>query len=36
LMEFGKIEIVPVDLEQAIIARSALRDCGKGSGHGAS
>jgi len=35
LMNLGKIEIVPVDLEQAMIARAALRDYGKGSGHGA-
>jgi ribonuclease VapC len=32
-MKIVDIEIVPVDREQAIIAREALRDFGKGSGH---
>jgi ribonuclease VapC len=32
-MRLVGIEIVPVDREQAIIAREALRDFGRGSGH---
>lgn len=34
-MKLVNIEIIPVDREQAIIAREALRDFGKGSGHSA-
>ncbi|PXX68792.1 ribonuclease VapC [Nocardia tenerifensis] len=33
LMEEGDIELAPVSLEQAAIARAAYRDFGKGSGH---
>ncbi|MEV6555557.1 type II toxin-antitoxin system VapC family toxin [Nocardia sp. NPDC051756] len=33
LMDTAKIELVPVSLEQAAIARAAYRDFGKGSGH---
>ncbi|AFU05147.1 type II toxin-antitoxin system VapC family toxin [Nocardia brasiliensis] len=33
LMERAGIELVPVSLEQAVIARAAYRDFGKGSGH---
>ena len=32
-MELGMIEIVPFDREQAEVARDALRDYGRGSGH---
>ena len=33
LMESSEIEVVPVDLKQANLARMAYRDFGKGSGH---
>ena len=33
LIENAQIEIVPVDLKQANVARTAYRDFGKGSGH---
>ncbi|CAM4088208.1 type II toxin-antitoxin system VapC family toxin [Nocardia ninae] len=33
LMDRAQIELVPVSLEQAAIARAAYRDFGKGSGH---
>ncbi|MFE9578319.1 type II toxin-antitoxin system VapC family toxin [Nocardia sp. NPDC006044] len=33
LIDDGDIELAPVSLEQAVIARAAYRDFGKGSGH---
>lgn len=33
LIDEGDIEIAPVSVEQAVIARAAYRDFGKGSGH---
>ncbi|WP_069164205.1 type II toxin-antitoxin system VapC family toxin [Nocardia altamirensis] len=33
LIEDSDIEVVPISLEQAVIAREAYRDFGKGSGH---